>query len=100
GLEAASDAILAELRQLSEDDFVTSPDSLTAVRDGYDENGWRYFALIDESAPLEANQSRCPATVRACRAVPGLINAGFSSFRPGTHLYPHRGERAGLLRCH
>jgi beta-hydroxylase len=39
-------------------------------------------------------------TARACAAVPGLVNAGFSLFRPGTHLYPHRGELRGTLRCH
>jgi beta-hydroxylase len=95
GLEAAIDAILAELRQLSEDDFVASPDSLTTVRDGYDENGWRYFALIDESAPLEARptpMSRDRARV-PCRSGPDqrwlLVPPS------GTHLYPHRGEQSG-----
>ena len=32
--------------------------------------------------------------------MPFLANAGFSCFRPGTHLYPHHGELHGVLRCH
>jgi ornithine lipid ester-linked acyl 2-hydroxylase len=99
-LESAFEAILAELRALRFSDFVESPDSLTTVRDGYDETGWYSFPLFDDEPACEANRRRCPATARACAAVPCLVNAGFSLFRPGTHLYPHRGERAGVLRCH
>ena len=29
-----------------------------------------------------------------------MLNAGFSLFRPGTHLYPHSGEIPNVLRCH
>jgi beta-hydroxylase len=53
-----------------------------------------------DDALAAANRARCPATVRACSAVPGLVNAGFSLLQPGTHLYPHRGEMTGVLRCH
>ncbi|MCA8963867.1 MAG: aspartyl/asparaginyl beta-hydroxylase domain-containing protein [Planctomycetes bacterium] len=101
-LEAACSAVLAELQQLSSAEFVDSPDSLTTVADGYDETGWKWFGLYGGSAvDVEANNRvRCPATAAACAAVPGLVNAGFSWFRPGTHLYPHRGEMQGVLRCH
>ncbi|MFY9343254.1 MAG: aspartyl/asparaginyl beta-hydroxylase domain-containing protein [Planctomycetota bacterium] len=99
-LEAAFPAIIAELRGLRPEDFPVSPDSLAAVADGYDETGWRYYALSDEARDLAAHRERCPATAHACDAVPGLVNAGFSLFRPGTHLYPHHGERSGVLRCH
>jgi beta-hydroxylase len=99
-LEAAQAAIAAELRRLGDGPFVESPDSLTAVADGYDERGWRWFGLFERGADLHANRARCPETVRACGDVPGLVNAGFSKFLPGTHLYPHRGELAGVLRCH
>jgi len=99
-LERRLGEILAELRALAPTDFIESPDSLTTVADGYDETGWRMFALFGDDAQLEAHRLRCPATARACAAVPGLVNASFSLFRPGTHLYPHRGERAGVLRCH
>ena len=99
-LEAEFEPILAELRALAPSDFEESPDSLTSVANGYDERGWRYFALYGEGRGLEANRARCPHTAKVCARIGGLVNAGFSSFSPGTHLYPHRGERAGELRCH
>lgn len=98
-LEASFDAILDELRRLRAIEFVESPDALTTAANGYDERGWRYCGLVSESAHLE-NAARCPRTVSACCAVPGLVHAGFSLFQPGTHLYPHRGERMDVLRCH
>ena len=99
-LESAFEIIRAELLALERSDFPESPDSLTIVRDGYDERGWRYLGLLGQGAGLAENRRRCPASVRACSAVPRLVNAGFSLFLPGTHLYPHRGERPGVLRCH
>lgn len=100
-LEAAFPIVLAELRALGGDAFVESPDSLTTVADGYDERGWRWFALAGAGGgSLAANRARCPATAAAVDAVPGLVNAGFSLLQPGTHLYPHRGELTGVLRCH
>lgn len=99
-LAAACPGIRAEACSLSAADFVESPDSLTAVADGYDETGWRYFVLRNEDGDHAANLTRCTVTARAIAAVPGLVNAGFSLFRPGTHLYPHRGELPGVVRCH
>lgn len=99
-LERAHGAIRAEAQRLAEADWVEAPDSLTTVEPPYDERGWRYFALLGTPAATEANRARCPATAAACAAVPGLVNAGFSRLLPGTHLFPHRGELAGVLRCH
>ena len=99
-LEAAFESIVGELSALDRADFPESPDSLTTVRDGYDERGWRYLGLYGEGTGLEANRRRCPETARACSAVPRLVNAGFSLFLRGTHLHPHRGELPGVLRCH
>ncbi len=99
-LEAAFLAVLAELSALTTADFVASPDSLTTAEGGYDETGWLWFGLFGAPEDFAANRARCPATARACAAVPGLVNAGFSRFLPGTHLYPHRGEMSGVLRCH
>lgn len=99
-LEAAFDDIRTELTALGESDFIESPDSLTTVRDGYNETGWHYFDLYGDSGNFKANRERCPRTAQACSSVPGMQNAGFSLFRPGTHLYPHRGEIDGVLRCH
>jgi ornithine lipid ester-linked acyl 2-hydroxylase len=103
-LERAFPAVLAELRGLGTGAFVPSPDSLTMVADGYDERGWRWFALFggagDDAAVAAANRARCPRTAAACESAPGLVNAGFSLLQPGTHLYPHCGEMQGVLRCH
>lgn len=99
-LEHAFEHILAEERGLARDEYLESPDSLTTVADGYDETGWRYFALVGGGVDERERSARFPATIAACRAVPGLVNAGLSRFLPGTRLHPHRGEIAGVLRCH
>lgn len=99
-LAAAFPAILAEVLALGPDDWREAPDSLTTVDGVYDETGWRSFALFGQAAEATANRARCPATAAACAAVPGLVNASFSRFGPGTHLYPHHGEMQGVLRCH
>ena len=99
GLEAAFEDVLAELGELGDSEFRPSPDSLTTVAHGYDETGWLYFDLWGGDGS-EAKRRCCPRTARACAAVPGMANAGFSLLRPGTHLYPHRGEMTGVLRCH
>jgi ornithine lipid ester-linked acyl 2-hydroxylase len=103
-LEAAFAAILDEVRALPANAFAPSPDSLTAVGGGHDENGWLWCPLVAQRDGAAASAAvwlaRCPATARALAAVPALVDAAFSLFRPGTHLYPHHGERAGVLRCH
>ncbi len=99
GLEASFGVIRRDLQQLTAADFVASPDSLTTVADGYDETGWSWYGLFGGDGDA-ARRVHCPATARALDAVPGLVNAGFSRFCPGTHLYPHCGELGGVLRCH
>ena len=99
-LERAWPAIRAELDALPAAAFQDSPDSLTTVEPPYDERGWQWCALVHEQPGAPPMAARCPATLQALAAVPGLVNAGFSRFRPGTHLYPHAGERTGVLRCH
>ncbi|HEX5053954.1 MAG TPA: aspartyl/asparaginyl beta-hydroxylase domain-containing protein [Planctomycetota bacterium] len=99
-LESHFEGVLGELRALDAAAFVDAPDSLTAVADGYDETGWRFASLFGGGAGDPVNRARCPLTVGALAQVPELVNAAFSLFRPGTHLYPHRGELRGVLRCH
>lgn len=99
-LEAAHLAIQDELQQLGAEAFAPAPDSLTTVEHGYDETGWLWLPLVAIGGAAAPTLARCPATARALTAVPGLHNAGFSRFLPGTHLYPHQGELAGVLRCH
>ncbi|MBL8802777.1 MAG: aspartyl/asparaginyl beta-hydroxylase domain-containing protein [Planctomycetes bacterium] len=99
-LSAQFEELASEARALEVGAFVESPDSLTSVRGRYDERGWRYFALLGPGAEPERAEQCCPRILRACSAVPGLVNAGLSLFLPGTHLYPHCGELSGVLRCH
>ncbi|HEX6810098.1 MAG TPA: aspartyl/asparaginyl beta-hydroxylase domain-containing protein [Planctomycetota bacterium] len=99
-LEREFTAILAELRALAPHEFLASPDSLTTVADGCDETGWLWYPLFGAPGEHAQNRARCPATARACEAVPGMRNASFSLFRPGTVLYPHHGELPSVLRCH
>jgi aspartyl/asparaginyl beta-hydroxylase (cupin superfamily) len=98
-LEAGYPTVLAELQALAGTDFREAPDSLTTVADGYDETGWHYLSLCG-GAHDALPQAKCPRTRDLLALVPGLVNAGFSLFRPGTHLYPHCGELPGVLRCH
>ncbi len=106
-LENAFEGILDEVSRLSLSDFVDWPEALTTVRDGYDESGWKFFGLysthdanVEELYDLEENRRRCPWTSQVCGEIPGMTDAGFSAFLPGTHLWPHRGENHGILRCH
>lgn len=99
GLERAQPSILEELLRLGPEDFPESPDSLGLRPGGYDERGWRAYALHGEGAPPEHARA-CPRTLEACLTVPGLVNASFSRLLPRTHLEPHRGELEGVLRCH
>lgn len=102
-LEAAVEEVGAELARLGTGAFAESPDSLTTVSGEYDETGWLYYELWGAEGSTEGSaegRARCPRTAELCASVPGMRNAGFSLLRPGTHLFPHRGEMDGVLRCH
>ena len=98
-LERVAEQIRSELDALGRDAFDESPDSLTSRSGPYDESGWLWFPILGAGARPE-HRERCPQTARACEAVPGFVNSGLSLLRPGTHLFPHRGELEGVLRCH
>ena len=106
-LESAFEGIRREVLRLSVADFVDWPEALTTIRDGYDESGWKFFGLysthdenVDALYDLNENRRRCPYTAETCARIPGMTDAGFSAFLPGTHLWPHHGENQGILRCH
>ncbi len=99
-LAAGCAAIRAELLALPDACFPDAPDALSVATADYDERGWLYCPLVGAAPAAAANLARCPATARALAAVPGLVNAGFSRFLPGTRLDRHAGELAGVLRCH
>lgn len=98
-LEAAGPGLAAETAALEAADFRESPDALSLAAPGYDERGWRYLEIFGRDG-LEAVRARLPRCAAAAAAVPGMVNAGLSLLLPGTHLEPHRGELAGVLRLH
>ena len=98
-LEAAFPSLLTELERLPTTAFDESPDALSIAAQGYDERGWRSLELHGRDG-LEANRALAPRAAAAAAVVPGMVHAGLSLLLPGTHLEPHRGERAGVLRCH
>lgn len=61
---------------------------------------WKTFMLMGYGIRSERNLARCPATVRAMSAIPGLRTAFFSILEPGKRLPPHRGPYNGVLRLH
>ena len=99
-LAAACAAIRAEMLALPAACFPDAPDALSVATADYDERGWQYCPLVGDAPAAAANLARCPATAAALAAVPGLVNAGFSRFLPGTRLDRHAGERRAVLRCH
>ena len=99
-LQAAWRDVRSEMLALPPACFPDAPDALSVASADYDERGWTYCPLVGAAPAAAANLARCPATARALAAVPGLVNAGFSRFLPGTRLDRHAGELAGVLRCH
>lgn len=67
---------------------------------------WSAFHFGYEGKPNEANQARCPKTVKALEAVdqakiPGLSPAAlFSILKPRTRIPPHTGVTNARLLCH
>lgn len=99
-LQAAWRGIRAEMLALPPACFPDAPDALSLPTADYDERGWTYCPLVGDAPAAAANRARCPRTAAALAAVPGLVNAGFSRFAPGTRLDRHAGELRSVLRCH
>jgi aspartate beta-hydroxylase len=66
----------------------------------HDKIAWKYVSLRAFGHDHEANQALCPMTARLIRALPEVINAGFSILDPKKHVLAHRGPYGGLLRYH
>lgn len=77
--------------------------------------GWDVFGLYAFGKRIEDHCRVCPETARVVSQIPGIVTAGFSSLKPGTHIKPHFGynysysadgtlERqelnSSVLRCH
>ncbi|AWK15525.1 aspartyl/asparaginyl beta-hydroxylase domain-containing protein (plasmid) [Candidatus Fukatsuia symbiotica] len=83
-----------ELDGLAQNAFMKWPET-----DIYDGN-WTVFPLFKIGQRVERNCLLCPETSHMLAAVPGMVNAGFSSLAPGTYIGPHHGYTNKVLRCH
>jgi aspartyl/asparaginyl beta-hydroxylase (cupin superfamily) len=83
-----------ELDALAQTAFKKWPEA--SIYDG----DWTVFSLIHAAARVDKHCVLCPQTVALLEAVPGLVNAGFSSLAPGTYIGPHYGYTNEVLRCH
>ncbi|MDX1483680.1 MAG: aspartyl/asparaginyl beta-hydroxylase domain-containing protein [Alphaproteobacteria bacterium] len=66
----------------------------------HDKIAWKYVSLRAFGQDHAANQALCPKTARLIRALPEVVNAGFSILDPKKHVLAHRGPYGGLLRYH
>lgn len=64
------------------------------------DDDWKTFFIAGYGLVSERAARQCPETVRALRAIPGMLTAMFSILSPGKHIPPHRGPYAGVLRYH
>lgn len=72
----------------------------SAARDGNQAGAEHRFTVWRRGGRDSANAARCPATVAAVAAIPGLDSASFSMLPPGVHVPVQRGPTRGLLTCH
>ncbi|WP_230842498.1 aspartyl/asparaginyl beta-hydroxylase domain-containing protein [Gloeobacter morelensis] len=93
-LETHWQTIRQELEHLGDGDFIAWPEKYLYGQ------GWDIFGLYAFGIKVGANCKLCPETTRLIEQIPGLVSAGFSSLKPGTHIAPHTGYPDGLLRCH
>ena len=112
-VEAATDAIRAELLTVLEEDAAFSPYvEAEPNRPVFNDNGmvgnpdWSAFYLWKAGAPVAENIARCPATAAALEGAPLCTIPGrtpsihFSLLRPGMHIAPHHGFMNARYVCH
>lgn len=68
-------------------------------REMYDE-GWSVVPLCWSGRDIDTMRERCPRTLAALDAVPGLAMAVFSRLGPGTRIAPHVGWGNRVYRLH
>lgn len=93
-LEATWQVVRQEIEQINSRDFVEWPE-----RHLYGK-GWDIFGLYAFGLKLAKNCELCPESTKLIESIPGLVTAGFSALKPGTHIAPHTGYPDGVLRCH
>ena len=96
-LERAYPAILAELNEV-----VRQKVGFRKVWDPLIQTGdWAAYPLFVYGKKNEANCARCPNTVKALQAIPGVGGIMcFSAFAPGTRIGAHCGITNARLRAH
>ena len=112
-VEAATDAIRAELMGVLEEDAAFAPyveaDPNRPFFDGHGMLGnpdWSAFYLWKAGAPVPENVARFPATMAALEGAPLCRVPGrtpsilFSLLRPGAHIPPHHGFMNARYICH
>ena len=112
-VEAATDAIRAELLEVMQDPTAFSPYVTGhANRPRSDQQGmlnnpaWSAFYLWKNGEPVAGNAERCPRTLEALRDVPLAMVPNrspsilFSLLKPGAHIPPHNGLVNTRLICH
>jgi len=112
-IEAATDAIRAELLAVLEAEGAFSPYvEPEADRPTFDDRGlmgspnWTAFHLMKAGEVVAENAARCPATMAALAAAPLCRIPGrtptvlFSLLQPGAHIPPHHGFTNARFICH
>jgi aspartyl/asparaginyl beta-hydroxylase (cupin superfamily) len=111
-VEAATEAIRAELLEVMKDDgaftpYVESNPGRPARRDPLVGNpSWSAFYLVKNGEVVRKNAIRCPRTLEALDRVPlsRVKNRSpsilFSQLKPGAHIPPHNGFVNTRLICH
>lgn len=112
GIEAATDAILAELNGLISDGIAdfrpylqANPDRPRVNENVLDRAEWRTRFLCENGRVDEAVVGRCPRSWAAVQTAPQplILNsptAMFSLLRPGARIAPHTGMVNTRLTCH
>jgi aspartate beta-hydroxylase len=112
-VEAAADAIGAELKQVLEEDGAFSPYVEAEPNRPFDDAhgmrgnpAWSAFYLWKGGVPQPQNLARCPSVMEAledaplCR-IPGRTpSVLFSLLRPGARIQPHHGFTNARYICH
>ncbi|MGE0580531.1 MAG: aspartyl/asparaginyl beta-hydroxylase domain-containing protein [Steroidobacteraceae bacterium] len=112
-VEAATDAIRAELLEVMKDEGAFSPyvtgseNRPRKTQQGMLDNpAWSAFYLWKNGEVVAGNAARCPATMHALRAAPLAIVPNrspsilFSLLQAGAHIPPHHGLVNTRLICH
>ncbi len=111
-MEAATDAIIAELKAVRQDrpdfePYVQTPQDRPAPNNPLrDDPSWGAFYFWKDGAPVAENAARCPAVMETLAHAPMPVIPGrspmalWSLLRPGTHIQPHHGLLNTRLICH